>query len=255
MKRYTILLCLLPLTVSAQEGTVLTATPDRGPAPLTVTLNWSSTGESCEASGGWTGMKPPSGEEQVVVTSSTVFHIICRSAENVTNLSWVLPTEREDGSPVENLESTLVFHSLNAIDEENFIVVPVPETSYVFQNLPEGNWVFAAKAKDGYGLISQLSSIATKRIVAVEETSEILVTIVLPPKPPSLVTVDSLVYEIRRHSVHGMQIWRPIGEIDLGVECNPDLSIGEYHEVPMSAVKNLKRLPTIPIVVALCRIG
>ncbi len=48
-------------------------------ADTRTTLNWSTThADSCQASGGWTGLKPASGEETVgPVVASTTFALQC----------------------------------------------------------------------------------------------------------------------------------------------------------------------------------
>jgi hypothetical protein len=238
---------LLSFTKS-EASTVLTATPSTGPAPLSVTLSWSSDGDSCIAGGGWSGEKPTSGEEIVVVSATTSFSLTCKSTRNTTSVTWTLPTERTDGTPLENLESTLVFHSLNTINEEIFFELPVPATSYVFNDLEEGNWVFALKAKDGYGLISVLSNVGSKTITHTEETAEASVVVLTPPKPPILVTVETVVYELRQNPVHGNQIWRPVGSIKLGTKCNPDFQIGDYYEVPVDSVYLRIQPRSLPVV-------
>jgi hypothetical protein len=249
-----IILSLLSSTALAQTVT-LTANPDRGTSSVSTTLTWTATDvDVCTASGGWTGTKPLTGSQTIVVNSTTTFVLTCVKNTGTAKVSWRAPTERTDGSPLTNLKEYLIYRATTSTGVANAtpVIVAVPITEYTFTNLAAGTWYFGARARDANGLTSVMSNIADKTITTMSVLSQVTVTVDFPPKPPSLVTVETVVYEIRKHQVHGLQIWRQVGTISLGIECNPNFNINEYYEVPLSEVQNLRRLPNIPIVVARC---
>jgi hypothetical protein len=252
MKRFLGLILLLPFTSNAQEVT-LTAVPSSTSGTVTVALTWTSSGvDTCLASGGWAGVRSTSGTEEVIIYESTQFVLTCSRQGGTAQLRWLAPTERTDGTALTGLKDHLLYvsDSQGSLEIVTPVTVPMPTLEYTF-TLPAGTWYFGAKARDTNNLTSAMSGTVSKVIedVSVQDTAS--VSIVAPPKPPSLLTIETVVYEISSHPRHGYRVWRPIGEIALGVECNADFNIGNYYEVPPDQV-TFRRFPTIPIVVARC---
>jgi hypothetical protein len=252
MKKILGLLLLIPLAGNAQEVT-LTAVPNATFGTVIVDLTWTSTGvDACLASGGWTGVRSTAGTEQVTIYESTEFVLSCSRQGGSARLSWRAPTERTDGTALTSLKDHLLYasESQGSLEITTPITVPMPTLEYTF-TLPAGTWYFGAKARDENNITSAMSGTVSKVIEDVNIEDRASVSIVAPPRPPVLVTVETVVYEISSHPRQGYRVWRPIGEIALGVECNPDFNIGDYYEVPASDV-TFKRFPAIPVVVTRC---
>jgi hypothetical protein len=81
------------------------------------------------------------------------------------SLSWVPPTEREDGSALTNLAGYRVYYGQLASALDRQIRVDNPGLSaYVVENLGTGTWFFAVSAVDAAGLESRLSITVSKSI-------------------------------------------------------------------------------------------
>jgi len=81
-------------------------------------------------------------------------------------LRWTPPTEREDGSTLENLAGYKVRYGLDSIDLENVITLENPGlTSYMVENLHPGTWYFAVTAFDADGRESDFSNVGSKLIM------------------------------------------------------------------------------------------
>ncbi len=79
-------------------------------------------------------------------------------------MSWVAPTEREDGSPLENLAGFKIYfgQSQNQLSEVTVLDNPGLAT-YVVTGLEEqSTWYFAVSAYDADGRESARSAVASK---------------------------------------------------------------------------------------------
>jgi hypothetical protein len=256
MKYALVLLALFATQVVAQTVT-LTADPVSGTDSVTTTLTWTSTGlTSCVASGGWTGVKALNGFEKVTVTKTTDFILTCSKTTETAKLSWTPPTQREDNTALAltEIQEHLVYraNTSTGVSTAVPVIVPMPTTTYTFQELPQGTWHFGVKTKAKDGTVSKLSLIVNKTITSVTQNATTNVKVLVAPKPPTITTIETVVYEVRDHHIHGYRVWRQVGSIDVGVECNADFGLdGGYYEVPLDKVR-LFRMPQFMVVVARC---
>jgi hypothetical protein len=80
-------------------------------------------------------------------------------------LSWVAPTQREDGSSLTNLAGYRVRYGTSPGSYPNQLQIPNPGiTSCVVEGLPAGTYYFVATAYDSNGMESEFSGVVTKTI-------------------------------------------------------------------------------------------
>jgi hypothetical protein len=80
-------------------------------------------------------------------------------------LSWIPPTENEDGSALTNLAGYRIFYGTSASNLSRQIDLSNPGiTRYVIDNLSGGTWYFGIRAYSSAGTQSALSAIASKTI-------------------------------------------------------------------------------------------
>jgi hypothetical protein len=80
-------------------------------------------------------------------------------------LSWVAPTQREDGSALTNLAGYRVRYGTAPGNYPNQVQISNPGiTTYVVENLPPGTYYFVATAYDSNGRESEFSGVVTKTI-------------------------------------------------------------------------------------------
>lgn len=85
-------------------------------------------------------------------------------AGNAT-LSWIPPTENEDGSALTNLAGYRIFYGTSAANLNQQINLNNPGlTRYVIDNLSGGTWYFGIRAYSSTGTESAMSAIASKTI-------------------------------------------------------------------------------------------
>lgn len=237
MKRSLLLstILLLSTPTTAQQVT-LTADPTTGQSPLEVTLTW--TAQDCAsltAGGGWSGEKGTSGgSETVTLTSSAEFTLTCTKGSGSAKLSWTPPTQRTDGSPLDNLAGFEIFYGQTQ-DVESGTKVDVPrpgDTTHDIESLGEGQWYFAMKAYDAGGLRSDLSNTASKVIELASAAAAASVTVTsAPPGAPTLLTIEQYAYELLLHPVQGVRLGRVVGEIPVGAPCADDTVVYGYYRV------------------------
>jgi hypothetical protein len=81
-------------------------------------------------------------------------------------LRWTPPTEREDGSVLDNLAGYRVNYGQDQASLDTVIVLENPGlTSYVVDNLDAGTWYFAVTAFDEEGRESDFSNVGSKMIM------------------------------------------------------------------------------------------
>jgi hypothetical protein len=81
-------------------------------------------------------------------------------------LSWTPPTQREDGSSLNNLSGYRVYYGLNQNQLDQTVVLNnAGLTSYMVESLGQGTWYFAVTAVDGGGMESGFSNVASKVIM------------------------------------------------------------------------------------------
>ena len=232
----------------------LAINPTEADGPTDVTLTWNSDLAECVASGAWTGIKPPVGTETIFnVQSTTTFTLTCSDPSGTARLSWTVPTEREDGSPLNNLAGYNIYYGTDTNSLTNIEVVSNHGTSeYIIGNLAADTWYFAMTSVDADGReSSNKSNVASKTIIGNSASNNASIIITYPPKPPVLNTVEQIAYEIKDHPTKGVVLGRAVGTIDLGVGCDMMFNIEDYYKVPRELVTFTKS-PKSNIIVAKC---
>jgi hypothetical protein len=80
-------------------------------------------------------------------------------------LSWIPPTQNEDGSALTNLAGYRIFYGTSAANLNQQINIANPGlTRYVVDNLSAGTWFFGIRAYSATGAESAMSAIASKTI-------------------------------------------------------------------------------------------
>jgi hypothetical protein len=101
-----------------------------------------------------------------LTTSLPAFSIsVEQVALGSATLSWVAPTQREDGSVLENLAGYRIRYGNSPGSYPNLLQIPNPGiTSCVIENLPAGTYYFVATAYDSNGSESEYSAVVSKPI-------------------------------------------------------------------------------------------
>lgn len=80
-------------------------------------------------------------------------------------LSWIPPTERTDGTPLDNLAGyEISFGRMSRVYDYTVTIDNPGLATYVVENLMPGSWYFAIAAYDAEGLVSDLSNEARRRV-------------------------------------------------------------------------------------------
>lgn len=104
---------------------------------------------------------PVSGSPSNPSTPSTPSTPVVGSA----TLSWIPPTENEDGTALTNLAGYVIVYGTSPTALDRQINLSNPGlTRYVVDNLSGGTWYFAIRAYSSTGAQSALSGIASKTI-------------------------------------------------------------------------------------------
>jgi hypothetical protein len=116
----------------------------------------------------------------VIVLSILTFSAPLWAQVNSATLSWIAPTENEDGSPLSDLSGYTIHWGSSVSNLPNQDRIPNPGIStYVVSGLNCGTTYFAISAFNSEGLNSELSNIASKSIPCGGG---------VPPNPPSRLT-------------------------------------------------------------------
>lgn len=87
------------------------------------------------------------------------------TVKGAATLSWVAPTQRIDGTPLQNLAGyTIAYGRMSGVYDYKIDVANPGTTTYVVENLVPGDWYFSLKAYDTAGLESELSNEAHRHI-------------------------------------------------------------------------------------------
>jgi hypothetical protein len=88
------------------------------------------------------------------------------TATGAAALTWMPPTENDDGSTLTNLTGYKVYWGTSPTDFSNSITLTNPGlTSYVIDQLTPATWYFAASSVNADGVESDLSNVATKTVM------------------------------------------------------------------------------------------
>jgi hypothetical protein len=129
-------------------------------------------------------------------------------------ITWQNATQRVDGTVIAagELTETLVEYGKcvagNAFPPtaDGTKSVAFPGATVDITGLTYGTWCFRARHKDSTGLFSDYAGPVWKAYVA-------------PPKPPTILTVQGIVWEMRLHPVDGPYLARVIGTVEAGKAC------------------------------------
>jgi hypothetical protein len=242
-----VLLLGLVATAHAVPSVTLTATASSTLAPANVTLTWTTSEVgACTAGGGWSGAKSATGGTEVIsnVLGSTAYTLACSTATGTATVTWVAPTQNVDGSPLTDLAGFKLYHhnTITGVPSATPIIINDPfATSYVVTGLSTGNRHFAMKAFNTAGVESIITLTVMKTITTATVNATASVTLEQRPKPPTLVTIDVLVYEITTDRYGVVRLGsRVVGSVPLGTECVPGIVVasfkGNMYAVPRSAV-------------------
>jgi hypothetical protein len=249
MRAFLAGLALLAVATSAfaVPSVTLTATASDTFAPANVTLTWiTSEVGTCTASGGWSGPKAATGGTEVIsnVVGSASYSLACSSATGTATVSWTAPTQNVDGSPLTNLAGFELYRATSFAGcgtAAPTIIDNAMATSYVVTGLPTGNWHFCMKAFNTAGVRSILTGTVMKTITTQTVNSSVAVTLEQRPKPPSLIAIEVMVYEITTDQYGVIRLGtRVVGSVPLGTECLPGLVLasfkGDMYAVPRASV-------------------
>lgn len=240
------LMALLTFPALGQEVAVtLTVDPTTGIETVTPTLTWNSNAATCEASGGWTGTKAPSGSETLPpINTTTTYGMLCSAADGSATLTWTPPTQYTNGNPLPlaDLGGFKAFYGPQGNVAATTIDIPDRNaTTYQITGLTAAEWEFAMTAYLNPtlgGIESDRTNSVFKVVQVPASSAQATATVQLKPNPPTLVTVESVVYEIKLHPTTLVaSLGRRVGVIAYGVPCQGDSPLvvndrGGYYAVP-----------------------
>lgn len=169
--------------------------PQKGAAPLTSKITWSTVGAvGCVASGMWTGSRPTSGTETVVSTTKGRYQLTCHGTTPDALVEWQPPTMNVDGTPITNLAGFYIFVSTDteAVQGANPIKIANPTVkSHLVPGLPVGTNFFSMQAYNTNNAVSAFTGQVYADIPAQAIAMSRYITITEPlPQPPSDVYVN-----------------------------------------------------------------
>lgn len=131
-----------------------------------------------------------------------------QSVAESLDVSWTHPDQREDGSalPLEEIAGYEIDWGLCSAAAKTESVGPVQAHTIPLPEPAFGEWCVSMRTVDSFGLKSATIGPVIKKVIA-------------PPKPPALLTVESVVYDVRIHPVQGLVAHRAVGWVPLGAEC------------------------------------
>lgn len=200
MKRYLVVAAAIAavasLPVYAQNAVTFEVDLSNPLAPVATWAATPAAGASCEASGAWTGSKAASGTETLgAIRSSSLWALQCSwPGETIATLTWVNPTENDDGTAYTNPGVTrLVWTSSGNLSSFDCLQPsatpsiqttdrPADQTMHTITGLTPGTWNFAAYAVNTLGLCSTASNIASKTITGPASLSD-SVSVKVPGAP------------------------------------------------------------------------
>lgn len=262
MRKLAIVLAaaLLPVAALAEVTVTLTADPAQGDVSVTPTLTWSSTGAaSCTASGGWSGVKAPSGSETLpAINVTTTYNLSCSADGGEAVLTWTPPTKRTDGSDLTNLAQYGIFVGGDSANLSKVETIPAGGTTYTLTGLAEGPTFFAMTALDANGVESVKSNSVSKTVVAASAAANTTVTIQSAPNPPVLTAVEgTVVYELNLTGNGEIRLGRAVGTMTESAVCGTfewtNWKGEGYYEVP-NGTFYLSKAPKSNLLVAACKL-
>ena len=243
------------LTQAQTAGVVnLSASPSSAQTSAAPVLTWSTSpaAQACVASGGWSGLRAASGTEtQPSISATTSYTLTCYWGDGTASVSWIAPTQNEDGSELLDLAGFKVLYgtSTDALTEM-VIIDDNTSTSYTAESLTPGTWYFVVRAFNMQEVESLDSNVAQRDVSGASAANTVQVT-VEPAPPPALHTTATQVYDVRG-SGGRYTLGRQVGTIELGKSCVSTFRVGsDYYQVNRSDV-TITRSPRSQTLVARC---
>lgn len=141
------------------------------------------------------------------------FSNVVISQDQTATLSWTAPTERTDGTPLEDLAGFKIYWGVEEGEYTHSATIETPNaSSYVVTGLERGTtYYFAATAFDSEGLESDFSNVATKTTGGIPGS--------FPNSPTNLVvTQNNVVYTIVQSRNRIVLV--PAGTVPVGTPCD-----------------------------------
>jgi hypothetical protein len=90
---------------------------------------------------------------------------VSQNASGTATVSWLPPTENEDGTPLTDLAGFRIEYGRDGTDLDQAILIDNPSiNTYMVERLSSGTWYFAVIALSARGIESRPSSLASKTI-------------------------------------------------------------------------------------------
>ncbi len=105
------------------------------------------------------------GQSSVALAPFSIAVTVTQPATGSATLSWNIPTQNTDGSPLKNLAGFRVYYGTNPASLTHVVdITNIGMTSYQITGLSSGSWYFGIKAYNSAGEESNLSNIGSKTI-------------------------------------------------------------------------------------------
>jgi fibronectin type 3 domain-containing protein len=170
----------------------------------------------------------------IVAVLIVLFAAATADAQTCTaSLSWQAPTQRTDGTPLNNLAGFRVLWGTSQTTLTNSVAITsATARAYMVEGLtPGATYYFAATALDGAGAESGLSNIASKVCPGIP---------IAPPAPPSGLTAETELVAFDFVPQQNRAVMLPVGRVPPGTPCNSAEAIVAagvpYYAVPTSSV-------------------
>ncbi len=186
---FALILMAMPIAaVAGQAPSGPTVNLDVTIAPGNIpTLTWDNPwAVSCNATGDWSGSKPPSGSETLsAITAVANYRLTCTGPhDNKAEISWQQPTQYVDGTPLP--ASDITGYTVWRGDSPSTLqrVERVTSLSKIVSDLSDTTHYFAVTTHVQNGTESAFSAIGSKTITAAPVGSD--QEVIRVPNPPNL---------------------------------------------------------------------
>jgi len=196
VRKLLFVLLLVASSAQAQNTLVFTAETTTGVETVTPVLTWTTTppADVCTASGDWSGVKLPAGQETLApITSGATYNITCDWTDDKATLTWTAPTQNTDGTPLTDLAGFKLMRGLSPggpYDQETIDIPDPNATSYVDQPLLGGQYCYVSLAYNAIGTESDQSNEACKDVSIGVDTKSVGITVNPKPNAPSGMTIQ-----------------------------------------------------------------
>lgn len=185
-----VMLLLLALPSQAQNIISFTAEVTSGVETVIPVLTWDTTppADGCVASGDWSGIKGPSGQETLpAISGSATYNIQCNWLDASALLTWTAPTQNTDGTAYTDPKGFKLYYDMDQGGPyQNIIDLQDPNaTSHLVAPLIPGTWFFVATAYNQNDVESDVSGEVMKITGGSSETESVGITVNPKPNAPT----------------------------------------------------------------------